>query len=101
MYISVSRNKILSFNISYSNLIERCFVSNSFKKSSRFVLLPVHTKNIVYKHDVYNWKCLDKLIYEFSYEAVHQDVCLWGCADFSYGAAFYLLVVFVFENRVA
>ena len=46
MYISVSRNEILSFDISYSVLIDGCFVFNSFKNFSRSVLLPVHIKNI-------------------------------------------------------
>ena len=47
MYISVSRNEILSFDISYSNLIDGCFVVNSFKSFSRPVLLLVHVKNSV------------------------------------------------------
>ena len=46
MYISVSRNEILSFDISYSNLIDGCFAFNSFKNLPRSVLLPVHIKNI-------------------------------------------------------
>ena len=46
IYISVSRNEILSFDISYSNLIDGCFAFNSFKNLSRSVLLPVHIKNI-------------------------------------------------------
>ena len=46
IYISVSRNDIFSFDISYSNLIDACFVFNSFKNFSRSVLLPVHIKNI-------------------------------------------------------
>ena len=46
IYISVSRNEFFSFNISYSNLIDGCFVFNSFKNFSRSVLLPVHMKNI-------------------------------------------------------
>ena len=41
MYILVSRNEILSFDISYSNLTDGCFVINSFKNFSRSVLLPV------------------------------------------------------------
>ena len=31
MYISVSRNEIIFFHVSYSNLIDGCFVFNSFK----------------------------------------------------------------------
>ena len=46
IYISVSRNEVISFDISYSNLIYGCFVFNSFKKFSRSVLPPVHIKNI-------------------------------------------------------
>ena len=46
MYISVSRNEIPSFGISYSDLIDGCFVFNSFKNFSRSILLPVDKKNI-------------------------------------------------------
>ena len=46
IYISVSTNEILFFDISYSNLIDGCFAFNSFKNLSRSVLLPVHIKNI-------------------------------------------------------
>ena len=45
--ISVSRNKTLSFDISYSNLIDGCFVFYSLKIFSRHVLLSVHIKNIL------------------------------------------------------
>ena len=44
--ISVSRNEIVSFYISYRNLIDGCFAFNSFKKFSRSALLPVHIMNI-------------------------------------------------------
>ena len=46
IYILVSRNEILSLDVLYSNLIDGCFVLNSFKFFSRSVLLPVHIKNI-------------------------------------------------------
>ena len=46
MYISISRSQILSFDISYSNLIDVCFVFNLFKRFSRSVLLSAHIKNI-------------------------------------------------------
>ena len=44
IYISVSRNEILSFDISYSNLIDGCFVFNLFKTFSASVLQPFHIK---------------------------------------------------------
>ena len=47
MYISVSRNEILSFDISYSNLIDGCFAFYLFKSFSRSLLLPVYIKNIL------------------------------------------------------
>ena len=78
--ISESRNGNLSFKISYSNLIEGCFVFNSFKKFSRSVLLPVHIKSIVYKPEVYKWRCLHQWVDEFSFEVVQKDVssfCSW------------------------
>ena len=54
MYISVFRNEILSFDISYSNLIDGCFAFNSYKSFSRSVLLPVHIKNVLsIKPEVY------------------------------------------------
>ena len=71
IFISVSRNEILSFDISYSNLIDGCFVVNSFKTIS----CP-HKKYIVYKPEIYKQKCLDKWVYEFSFEVVHKDVCV-------------------------
>ena len=46
MYISVSINEILSFDISYSNLIDGSFVFVLFKNFSRSVLLPFHIENI-------------------------------------------------------
>ena len=47
MYISVSRNVILVFDIWYSNLMDLCFVLSSFKNFIRSFLLPVHMKNIL------------------------------------------------------
>ena len=46
MYIFVSRKEILSFDISYSNLIDGSSVFYSCLISSRSVLLPVHIKKI-------------------------------------------------------
>ena len=46
LYVLESRNKIPSFDISYSNLIDGCFVFNSFKNLYRSVLLPVHIKDM-------------------------------------------------------
>ena len=46
MNISVSRNEIFSFDISYSNLVDGCFVFNLLKNFSISVLLPVNIKNI-------------------------------------------------------
>ena len=64
-------------DISYSNLIDECFVFNWFRNVSRSVLLPVHIeKYIVYKPEVSKWKCLDKWVYEFSFEVVHKDACV-------------------------
>ena len=46
MYISVFRNELHSFIISYSNLIDVYFIFNSIKNFSTLLLLPVHIKNI-------------------------------------------------------
>ena len=56
--ISVSRNKTLSFDISYSNLIDGCFVFYSLKNFSRHVLLSVHIKNILAINLRYITSCL-------------------------------------------
>ena len=53
MYISVFRIEILSLDISYSNLIDGCFVLNWFKDFSKSFFLPVHVKNIVDNTNVY------------------------------------------------
>ena len=55
---------------------------------------------MVYTPDVYKWKCLDKWVYEFSFEVVHKDICVWGCTDCSHDEAFYLQVVFGIGNKV-
>ena len=46
IYKSVSRKKILVFEILYSNLVESCFVFNLSKFLISCSLLPVHIKNI-------------------------------------------------------
>ena len=46
MYTSISITEIISFGISYPNLINECFVFNLFKNFSRSILSSVHIKNI-------------------------------------------------------
>ena len=43
----MSRKEFLSFDVSHLNLTDGCFAFTLFNKFSRFVLLPVHKKNIL------------------------------------------------------
>ena len=48
IYISVFKNKIFPFNISYSNVTDGAFVFNWFSNFTRFFLVPLYIKNILF-----------------------------------------------------
>ena len=92
IYILISRNEILSFDILYLNLIDGCCVFSLLKKFSRSVLLPVHIKSISSKNLKY----------------IRENVLINGYVNFLWkwfinmfhGASFSLYVVIAIENRV-
>ena len=92
IYILISRNEILSFDILYSNLIDGYCVFSLLKIFSRSVLLPVHIKSISSKNLKY----------------IRENVLINGYVNFlwkwfinmCHGASFNLCVVIAIENRV-
>ena len=38
----------------------------------------------------HEWNCPGNGVYEFSFEEVHKNVCVWGCVYSCHGTSFYL-----------